>query len=212
MAYPDWVLKHKKKGTYINKVGNNYYLYAAHSEHIPGTANKARRVCDGYLGRITEKDGFIPKKKKESPLSLEYGLSCAIVSLCKKPFLRIEQDYPTMSNEIIFRSILLFLYGENTPRLQHLSFISSFISDSFRSNEQIDFQIQRTARMIHSTLTKLFPASDDLAYFTEEMRNIHIIKIKRDWVISKLDNDTSKLIDSLHIKFEEDDLWKRLLK
>lgn len=66
--------------------------------------------------------------------------------------------------------------------------------------------------MIHSTLTKLFPASDDLAYFTEEMRNIHIIKIKRDWVISKLDNDTSKLIDSLHIKFEEDDLWKRLLK
>lgn len=212
MPYPDWVMKHKQKGTYINKVGNNYYLYAAHSEHIPGTANKARRVCDGYLGKITEKEGFIPKKKIDSPVSLEYGLSCAVTSLCKKPFLRIEHDYPDISNEIIIRSILLFIYGVNTPRLQHLSFISSLISDSFIINEQLDFLILRTSRMIHSTLTKLFPASEDLSYFMDVMRNIHIIKIKKDWVISDLDKDASKLIDSLHIKFEEDDLWKRLLR
>lgn len=212
MSYPEWVLKHKKKGTYINKVGNNYYLYAAHSEHIPGTANKSRRICDGYLGKITEKDGFIPKKKKESPLSLEYGLSCAITSLCKKPFLRIEQDYPDMSNEIIIRSILLYIYGENSHRLQQLSFISSFISDSFPLNEQIDFLIQRTSRMIHSTLTKLFPTANNLSYFTTMMSNIHIIKINKDWVISKPDNNASKLIETLHIKFEEDDLWKRLLR
>lgn len=32
--YPDWVLKHKKPGTYINKVGDKYYLYAAHSERV----------------------------------------------------------------------------------------------------------------------------------------------------------------------------------
>ena len=29
--YPDWVLTRKKKGTYITKVGDKYYLYAAHS-------------------------------------------------------------------------------------------------------------------------------------------------------------------------------------
>ncbi|MBO6215432.1 MAG: hypothetical protein J6N76_07840, partial [Lachnospiraceae bacterium] len=60
--YPEWVMKYKKKGTYINKVGDKYYLYAAHSERIKGT-NKVRRVSDGYLGRITEKDGLIPAKK-----------------------------------------------------------------------------------------------------------------------------------------------------
>ena len=46
MAYPDWVLKHKIKGTYINCVGDKYYLYAAHSERILGT-KKVKRVSDG---------------------------------------------------------------------------------------------------------------------------------------------------------------------
>jgi len=27
MALPDWVLKQKKKGTEIRKIGNNFYLY-----------------------------------------------------------------------------------------------------------------------------------------------------------------------------------------
>ncbi len=52
-------MKFKKKGTYINKVGDKYYLYAAHSERVKGT-NKVKRVSDGYLGRITETDGLIP--------------------------------------------------------------------------------------------------------------------------------------------------------
>ena len=30
--YPDWVLKLKVKGTYVNCVKGKYYLYAAHSE------------------------------------------------------------------------------------------------------------------------------------------------------------------------------------
>jgi len=58
MAYPEWVLKHKTKGTYINCINGRYYLYGAHSERIPGT-KKVKRIFDGYLGRITEEDGFI---------------------------------------------------------------------------------------------------------------------------------------------------------
>lgn len=41
--YPDWVMKYKKKGTYINKNGDMYYLYAAHSERIKGT-NKVKKM------------------------------------------------------------------------------------------------------------------------------------------------------------------------
>lgn len=79
--YPDWVMKYKKKGTYINKVGDKYYLYAAHSERVKGT-DKVRRVSDGYLGRITEKDGLIPAKKilRSDPVSFELGLSFFIIS------------------------------------------------------------------------------------------------------------------------------------
>lgn len=212
LAYPEWVLKHKKKGTYINKVGNNYYLYAAHSEHIPGTANKARRVCDGYLGKITETGGFIPKKQKASPVSLEYGLSCAITSLCKKPFQRIEHDYPNTFKDILIRSILRYIYEENVNRLQHLSFISSLISKDFVVDEQTEFLIQRTTRMIQSILRKAFPDSDELFCFISEMRCIQIIKLNNDWVISKFNRNVNDFIASNHMDFVEDDLWKKLQK
>ena len=66
--YPDWVLAHKNIGTYINKVGDKYYLYAAHSERIKGSG-KVKYVCDGYLGRITKDDGFIPSKSKPQKCS-----------------------------------------------------------------------------------------------------------------------------------------------
>lgn len=212
MAYPDWVLLHKKKGTYINKVGNNYYLYAAHSEHIPGTANKSRRICDGYLGKITEADGFIPKKNKPSPPTFEYGLSCAITSLCHTPFNRIVLDYPEKYKDIIIRSILLFIYGANANRLQHLSYVSSFMHSSFTMDDETEFLIVRTSRMIQSTLAKHFPDSLDLEYFTTNMRSIQIVKLNKDWVISALDSDASHLLATYNIKFEEDALWKKLLK
>ena len=30
--YPDWVLKEKRPGTNISKIGNNYYLYEVTSQ------------------------------------------------------------------------------------------------------------------------------------------------------------------------------------
>lgn len=201
-----------QQSPYINKVGNNYYLYAAHSEHIPGTANKSRRICDGYLGRITEKDGFIPKKEKPSPIVLEYGLSCAIVSLCKHSFQRIADDYPDIYKDIIIRSILLFIYDQNTSRLQHLSYITSFMNSDFTPDEQTEFLILRTSRMIKSILSKTFPDSQMFSCFLTEMMNIKILKINKDWVISKIDENTDQLLASLHIDFKEDTLWQSLLK
>ena len=81
--YPDWVLKHKRKGTYINRVKDKYYLYAAHSEREPGTG-KVKRVCDGYIGRITEKDGLILSKPKiKGSIEVrEYGREAIVFQLC----------------------------------------------------------------------------------------------------------------------------------
>ena len=79
--YPDWVLEHKQPGTYINKVGDKYYLYATHSGRVEGKKYPVR-VCDGYLDRITQKDGFIPVKSKiqDVPLAFEVGLSYTFLS------------------------------------------------------------------------------------------------------------------------------------
>lgn len=79
--YPEWVLKYKRPGTYINKSGDKYYLYAAHLERVEGKKYPVR-VCDGYLGRITEKDGLIPVKSmiQGIPETFEIGLSYVILS------------------------------------------------------------------------------------------------------------------------------------
>lgn len=31
-TYPEWIMKYKEKGTYVNFAKGKYYLYAAHSE------------------------------------------------------------------------------------------------------------------------------------------------------------------------------------
>ncbi len=49
---PNWVLKHKKPGTTIKKIGNNYYLYYATSSRLPD--KKYPVSVQSYIGKITE--------------------------------------------------------------------------------------------------------------------------------------------------------------
>ncbi|MFZ2071684.1 MAG: hypothetical protein WAV32_08860 [Halobacteriota archaeon] len=62
MSYPDWVLKHKRKGTEIRKKGNNFYLYK-----VTGVWDKekkrARKITEKFLGTITQ-DGLIKTRKE----------------------------------------------------------------------------------------------------------------------------------------------------
>ena len=86
-VYPEWVQKHKVKGTSVRKVGNNYYLYKHSSKRVPGKKNPV--PSDTYIGRITP-EGIIKSGKKkvdanESEIIVkEYGFSAAIQSLCPR--------------------------------------------------------------------------------------------------------------------------------
>lgn len=62
MKYPDWVIKHKQKGTTIRYVNGNYYVYKVHSERRKDKPYPVL-VQDEFLGTITE-DGFIASKNK----------------------------------------------------------------------------------------------------------------------------------------------------
>ena len=64
MAYPEWVEKHRRKGTNISCIRGKYYLYACTSKYDP-VKKRARKITGEYLGRITE-DGLIPPKKKKT--------------------------------------------------------------------------------------------------------------------------------------------------
>jgi len=106
--YPQWVLKHKTKGTYINCVNGKYYLYAAHSERVPGT-KKVKRVSDGYIGRITEKDGLIPARDKVAGdiIVLKYGLHMTALALADEILMGLRREFRGAAERMLVMGILL---------------------------------------------------------------------------------------------------------
>lgn len=158
--YPEWVMKYKQKGTYINFVKGKYYLYAAHSERIPGT-KKVRRVCDAYLGRITEEDGLIPPKDKveDTVTVLEYGLSALILPVCSNIHKGLRRTFAKNGDFVMTAAVLSFIYTKYSNSLFRYSYLSvRFPGLDFKTlptEEQIS-GIDRGSRMIRDTMLHVF--------------------------------------------------------
>jgi len=176
--YPDWVLKHKTKGTYINFQNGKYYLYAAHSERIPGT-NKVRRVSDGYLGRITEEDGFIPVKKKlpDSVFVFEYGLSETILSLCVKVRTGLIREFRANADFVMAGGILLFMHSDIRQEFYEASRLSVRLPGLDMGKAPTEKQLTgmgRTQRMIEDSLIGRFGES-----YRDAVALLPLVKIVR---------------------------------
>ena len=207
--YPEWVMKYKKKGTYINKVGDKYYLYAAHSERIKGT-NKVRRVSDGYLGRITEKDGLIPAKKilRSDPISFELGLSFFIISQTSDILNGLKKSYRRNGEMIYCCSILSVIYGTYSTSLFSHSYVSlRFPGLSFpvTFSDAVLSGIERGVRMLNDRLNQLADIRNDIFVFFPDIR---LINAEGNYYISGFTDETQKLSDELNLKWE-DPLWQK---
>jgi hypothetical protein len=81
--YPEWVQKHRVKGTTVKKKGNSYYLYKRTSRRVKG--KKYPQPVDTYIGIITPV-GVIQSNKRKVSLTdaevWEYGFSKAVWELC----------------------------------------------------------------------------------------------------------------------------------
>ena len=106
-TYPDWAEKFRTKGKTIRKVRNGYGLYECTSEYVKGGYPKTKQK---YLGMITEKDGFIPKKTDtEGAVYLEYGLS----HLVRANFHRyVMRHICGCSEELYALGVIQFMFGD----------------------------------------------------------------------------------------------------
>lgn len=110
VVYPDWVEKYRGKGRTIRKVRDGYGLYQCTSVYDPSL--KYPKSVQKYLGMITEKDGFIPKKTSVSDtpfLCLEYGLSHFIMANFKRDLTR--STYNGDSDTVIL-GIIFYIFGD----------------------------------------------------------------------------------------------------
>lgn len=207
MDYPDWVLKHKQKGTYINRVGGKYYLYKAHSERIPGT-KKVKRVCDGYLGRITEKDGLIPPKEKISSdiLVYEYGLCFSIMQICENIYKGFKKTSPRNADFIIVSSILTIINGCSNSIVFHNSYLSIIfphLNMSKVRNESIETNVMRGVAMINDTLNKLM--GENRTVFFNTLSGLYKIRLNDKWYLSKEDSSILAIQEKYQLKWGNSD-------
>ena len=110
VTYPDWAEKYRGKGKTIRKVRDGYGLFQCTSVYQPG--QKYPKSVQKYLGMITEKDGFIPKKSETPPVSsrcLEYGLSHFFIAYFKRDFYRSVYEPNEM---IIIFGVLQYIFGD----------------------------------------------------------------------------------------------------
>lgn len=208
--YPDWVLAHKKKGTYINKVGDRYYLYAAHSERIKGSG-KVKRVCDAYLGRITKEDGFIPANSRfiNTQEVFEIGLSYTLVSVSGHIHLGLCHSFPKYGDAVYSCSVLSYIYGEYSKELFEHSYLGILFPDSPFPDRFTKAQltgIERGRRMLEDHLEKLF--GEDLHRIRSLFPDVRLLRIGSRYCLSRLPDTVVLLSEKYSIDWRNE-LWQK---
>jgi transposase len=133
MSYPDWVLKHKTKGTEIRKIGQRYYLYKITSRW---SKEKKRpvKVTIGFLGTITQ-TGLVKPRAIRLAESLEhitikeYGAFQLVWQQNQDILDTLKELFPTWWKELWSMAYLRLMY--QTP-LKHIDlyYQTSFISET----------------------------------------------------------------------------------
>ncbi|MBQ9010762.1 MAG: hypothetical protein IJ088_15760 [Clostridia bacterium] len=174
-SYPDWVSKYVKKGQYVNKINGSYYLYEAHSERREGISHPVR-VCDGYVGRITQEDGLVPSKKRDhtksenvsvpkplptaKPDAWVFGTHYAVITCSENILLDLEKDYMDQAPLIYVMSILTALYSESSQSLYEMSVLAfRFPNLSIvvpKDNPAFKGALERGPRMISDAIRRTY--------------------------------------------------------
>jgi transposase len=131
VTYPDWVEKHRKKGTNISRIDGKYYLYSVNSKWNK-EKGRAQKKTEAYLGRITE-EGLIPKEikaLKEKPLITvkEYGATNAVIELGEDLLLKLRDKFGK-SGEIVFTIAASRLIEQCPFKRTENQYTNSYISE-----------------------------------------------------------------------------------
>ena len=186
ITYPEWVQKHRVRGTTIKKKGNSYYLYKRTSKRVPG--KKYPQPVDTYIGLITP-EGVVYSDKKKVTLSnievREYGFTKAIQDLCpdgwKKP---LGEDW----NNVL--SIIILKWSPE-----------SFLKDTPTLKTENDYHYQFAAQAASLSRRIYKEHGIDLKEL-EILKTIYLVRIEKNSAISVISPAQQQIIDRLGMSLE----------
>lgn len=167
VVYPDWAEKFRGKGRTIRKVRNGYALFQCTSVYVKGA--KYPKSVQKYLGMITEKDGFIPKKSSADPDSyLEYGLSHFILANFKRDLSRSVYGHPT--DDILIAGIVYYMFGSVDDIFVLSTYASKGCEDEVLKRTRSGIAIHRLSaisKKISSLIEQKIPDGKDRLLLTK---------------------------------------------
>lgn len=185
MAYPEWVLRHKQPGMYVQKKDDDTYrIYRAHSERRPGKKYPVL-VTDEYIGTITREHGLIrtPVKLKGDVLVKRYGGFCILWSLChplSDTLVRRHGSHP-----LFLDAAMRVLYGQSSQALYESDWMSvQFPGLRFPVEAHLEGEAIRVAAGMASTLEKRF--GDDAPRVLQSTGFLYRVWLNNRWVTSSL--------------------------
>lgn len=190
--YPDWVLKYKKPGHYLNKYKDHYRLYKGHCEYRNG---KYVRIVDEYLGTITEKDGLIPSKGliNSDVLVYEYGFYLFLFNLLKNIYngqIRTHKKYAdtimvlaisrtfNISNSLIYYTALKLLYPNYDDKLANYKLTLS--------------ETDRVCKMIEIEYSKC----SNINNIEKILSTLKLVYINKRYYLSQCDKDVYQIFNT----------------
>lgn len=187
--YPDWVMKYKKPGLYVNKSGDKYRLYKGHCEYRNG---KPVRVVDEYLGTITEADGLIPSKGnvKHEVLVYEYGLFYFLFLLFENIYSGQKKLNKSHADSIMYFAIIdLFDIPDIKIQYTSLGFLYPKNSKKHLNQPEIINEISRVKLMMKEYLKKVDLNNDALA----SLSTLTLVSVNKRLYLSKYDPSVDEI-------------------
>lgn len=132
---PDWVRKHKVKGTEIKRSGDSFYLYEMSSKWNPAK-KRSDKISGKYLGTITPAGLLKPKHERvldelKDICVKEFGASSFIGHLCPDIIDLLKKYFPNDWNEIASFSIIRLFHSSPLKNVIH-HYGGSHLSDMFQ--------------------------------------------------------------------------------
>lgn len=187
MPYPDWVMKHKTKGLYVNKVNEETYrLYRGHSQRIPGT-NKVKRIVDEYIGTITKSEGLkrTQPKVKGQVRVLRYGRSCLLAQLIVSYTRHLKQVIGSNWEAAYVWGLLMHQYGESAVSWYRYDWLSERYAGVRFSGAYVKQEALRMTVMLDDKLQQRFGA--EVSWMLEIADRIYRVHVNGQWVTSELE-------------------------
>ena len=163
MEHPDWVLKHKRKGTELRFIRGTYYLYEVKSRWNP-EKKRAQKITGRLLGKITP-NGFIPSPKYElshkplRPLTVkEYGATYLIFSVIDDVINKLADIFPSCFKELITAASMKVLHhcpAKNMDFFFRCSYLSERYPDVSLSEKRISSLFREIGSM-RDSITSFF--------------------------------------------------------